>query len=163
VARTCDFARAAYRRTAQLLRTAAQPRRKNHLRHRRGAARGLVRYDTKSKQFVPYLGGISARAVNFSPDGQWISYVSYPDGYLWRYRSDGSDRLRLTSTPLYIDSTSWSPDSREIAMSASEGDTNRRLRLYFLAAAGGTSRILDVGRYNVVAPFWDSEGQSITL
>jgi Tol biopolymer transport system component len=110
-----------------------------------------------------YLAGISARAVNFSPDGQWISYVSYPDGYLWRCRSDGSDRLRLTSTPLHIDSTSWSPDSREIAMSASEGGTNGRLRLYLLTAAGGTSRILDVGRYNVVAPFWDSEGQSITF
>jgi len=121
----------------------------------------LVRYDAKSKLFVPYLGGISARAVSFSPDGQWISYVSYPDGYLWRCRNDGSDRLRLTSTPLYIDSTNWSPDSHEIAMSASEGGANGRLRLYLVAATGGTLRILDVGHYNVIDPSWDPDGQSL--
>jgi hypothetical protein len=45
-----------------------------------------------------------------------------------------------------------------IAMSASEGGTNRRLRLYLLAAAGGTSRILDVGRYNVVVPLLGFRG-----
>ena len=123
----------------------------------------LVRYDAKSKQFVPYLGGISARAVNFSPDGQWISYVSYPDGYLWRCRSDGSDRLRLTAVPLYIDSTNWSPDSSEIALSGSEAGAASRLRLYLIGATGGTIRALDVGHYNVVAPSWEPDGQSITF
>jgi len=87
--------------------------------------------------------------------------VSYPDGYLWRCRNDGSDRLRLTSTPLYIDSTNWSPDSHEIAMSASEGGANGRLRLYLVAATGGTLRILDVGHYNVIDPSWDPDGQSL--
>jgi len=123
----------------------------------------LVRYDAKSKQFVPYLGGISARAVDFSPDGQWISYVSYPDGYLWRCRSDGSDRLKLTPVPLYIESASWSPDSSQIALSGSEAGAASRLRLYLVAAAGGTMRALDVGRYNVSGPSWDSDGQSITF
>ena len=42
----------------------------------------LVRYDAKSGQFNSYLGGISAREVNFSPDGQWVAYVSFPDGEL---------------------------------------------------------------------------------
>jgi serine/threonine protein kinase len=123
----------------------------------------LVRFDPKSKQFVPYLGGISARAVSFSPDGQWISYVSYPDGYLWRCRSDGSDRLKLSPAPLFIDSTSWSPDSRQIAMSASEGGASGKLRLYLVAAAGGILRRLDVGHYNVIAPSWDPDGQAITF
>jgi eukaryotic-like serine/threonine-protein kinase len=124
----------------------------------------LVRYNAKSKQFIPYLGGISARALSFSPDGQWISYVSYPEGYLWRSRADGSERLQLTSSAQYIDSTSWSPDSSEIAISESEsGGTGGLLRLYLVSAAGGTLRKLDVGQYNVVDPTWDPTGQFITF
>ena len=121
----------------------------------------LVRYDASSKQFLPYLGGISARAVRFSPDGQWISYVSYPDSYLWRCRADGSDRLQLTSDPLYIGATAWSPDGQQIILSASPGGVAGRLRLYLLAAAGGTLRQLDVGQYNAGGPSWLSDGQSI--
>lgn len=44
----------------------------------------LLCYDTKSKQFMPYLSGISADTVDFSKDGQWITYVAVPDGTLWR-------------------------------------------------------------------------------
>src|SRR5262249_31698231 len=40
----------------------------------------LVRYDAKSGQFVPYLGGMSASAVSFSADGEWVVYQSYPQG-----------------------------------------------------------------------------------
>ena len=40
----------------------------------------LVRYDPKSKQFVPFLAGISAGELDFSRDGKWVTYVSYPVG-----------------------------------------------------------------------------------
>ena len=51
----------------------------------------LVRYDAKSKQFVPFLAGISVGELDFSRDGKWVTYVSYPDGrVLWRSRVDGS-------------------------------------------------------------------------
>ncbi|MGB6200023.1 MAG: protein kinase, partial [Candidatus Acidiferrales bacterium] len=44
-------------------------------------ARGeLSRYDERSAQFMPFLSGISADGVSFSKDGQWVTYVSYPDG-----------------------------------------------------------------------------------
>ena len=46
----------------------------------------------QSGKFLPYLGGISACYVDFSRDGQWIAYVSYPEGTLWRSRIDGSDK-----------------------------------------------------------------------
>src|SRR6185369_5385685 len=56
----------------------------------------LVRYDATSKQFVPYLSGISAGELNFSRDREWITYISYTDASLWRSRANGTDRLRLT-------------------------------------------------------------------
>jgi len=42
----------------------------------------LVRYDSASRRFVPFLGGISADQVDCSRDGRWIAYVSYPEGTL---------------------------------------------------------------------------------
>ncbi|MGA8311833.1 MAG: protein kinase, partial [Terriglobales bacterium] len=44
----------------------------------------FARFNQKSQQFEPYLSGISADSVDFSRDGQWVAYVTYPEGNLWR-------------------------------------------------------------------------------
>jgi hypothetical protein len=59
----------------------------------------VVRYDPHNDEFVTYLPGISAEGLAFSPDGQWVTYTSYPEGTLWRSRVDGSERLQLTFLP----------------------------------------------------------------
>jgi len=43
----------------------------------------LMRYDMKTGQFVPYLSGISAQGVSFSSDGNWVAYVTFPQGTLF--------------------------------------------------------------------------------
>ena len=75
----------------------------------------LVRYDMKTGQFVPYLSGISAACVSFSSDGKWVAYVTFPEGILWRMRTDGSERLQLTFSPLRAFQPSWSSDGKRIA------------------------------------------------
>ena len=75
----------------------------------------LERYDTRSGEWAPYLSGISADFVDFSRDGQWITYVSFPDQILWRSRIDGSERLQLTRPPMEVLQPSWSPDGGRIA------------------------------------------------
>ncbi len=70
----------------------------------------LVRYDAASHQFAPYLSGISAMGVSPSRDGNWMTYVAYPEGTLWRSKADGSERLQLTFPPLYVLQPRWSPD-----------------------------------------------------
>src|SRR5437667_8291219 len=67
----------------------------------------LVRYDFKSGEFVPYLGGISAGELDFSRDGKSVAYVSYPDDTLWRSRLDGAERLRLTYPPQRTATPHW--------------------------------------------------------
>ena len=37
----------------------------------------LLRYDSASHEFTPYLAGISATGLNFSPDGKSLAYVSF--------------------------------------------------------------------------------------
>ena len=73
----------------------------------------LMRYDSKSGQFAPFLGGISAEYIAFSKDGQWVAYVSYRDGALWRSKVDGSERLQLTFPPMYPVLPRWSPDGKK--------------------------------------------------
>ncbi|MGC1297803.1 MAG: hypothetical protein WA869_22460 [Alloacidobacterium sp.] len=78
----------------------------------------LVRYDLNSHQFLPFLGGISATDTTFSRDGKWVVYRSYPDGSLWRSRSDGSERLQLTSPPMETVMPWISPDGTKVTFSS---------------------------------------------
>ncbi len=75
----------------------------------------LVRFDSSSGRFLPYLGGISAEGVDFSRDGQWIAFTAYPGGALWRCRIDGSERRQLTFPPMRAFLPRWSPDGLSIA------------------------------------------------
>ncbi len=84
----------------------------------------LVRYDLNSKQFVPFLSGISAFNPTFSSDGKWVAYTSYPDHTLWRSRSDGTDRLQLTDPPAKVYFPFISPDGKQVTYSNSMGEIN---------------------------------------
>jgi serine/threonine protein kinase/Tol biopolymer transport system component len=121
----------------------------------------LVRYDSRSGQFIPYLGGISATQVSFSRDGRWISYVSFPEGNLWRCRSDGSERLQLSSNPLFVEFAEMSPDGTQVAFAAKQA--GRKEQLFVVPAAGGIPRELPAGQLNVREVSWSPGGDSITF
>ena len=74
----------------------------------------LQHFDSKSGQFVPFFDGMSGGEIDFSRDGKWASYVSYPDALLWRSRSDGSDKLQLTAATNTATLPRWSPDGTQI-------------------------------------------------
>jgi serine/threonine protein kinase/Tol biopolymer transport system component len=78
----------------------------------------LTRFDMQSRRFLPFLSGISAREPTFSRDGEWVAYVSYPDGMLWRSRIDGSDKLQLTYPPMEVRLPRISPDGKSVSFSA---------------------------------------------
>jgi eukaryotic-like serine/threonine-protein kinase len=92
----------------------------------------LVRYDMKSKQFVPFLGGISATDPTFSRDGKWVAYVSYPEHSLWRSRSDGTERTQLTFPPTDVRFPSISPDGTKVAFHTDKNE------LFVVSMEGGT-------------------------
>ncbi len=94
----------------------------------------LVRYDMKSKQFVPFLGGISATDPTFSRDGRWVAYASYPDHTLWRSRSDGTERLQLTFPPMDVRFPFISPDGTKVAFH------NDKNEIFVVSMEGGAPR-----------------------
>ena len=100
----------------------------------------LTRYDVKSGHFEPYLGGISAEYVSFSKDGQWVAYVSFPEGTLWRSKTDGSERLQLTYAPAQALMPRWSSDGKTILFF--EADANKRFKVYEVLREGGSLRQL---------------------
>lgn len=130
-----------------------------------GLGRGeLTRYDAKSEEFVPFLSGISADSVSFSKDGQWIAYVSFPEGTLWRSKSDGSQRIQLTYPPLTAVLPAWSPDGRQILFYAFSGRGRLKPKLYTLATEGGSPReLMPEDSLDELDPSWSPDGTRIAF
>jgi Tol biopolymer transport system component len=119
----------------------------------------LVRYDAKAGQFVPYLSGMSVEGLTFSRDGQWIAYVSYPGGILWRSNADGSQPLQLTLPPLHASTPRWSPDGQHIAFMGRV--PGKQVKAYVISAAGGSAERLTSTGGNQVAPGWSADGSTL--
>lgn len=96
----------------------------------------LMRYDSKSGQFSPFLEGTSAEYVAFSKDGQWVAYVSYPEGTLWRSKLDRSERLQLTYPPMYPVLPRWSPDGKKIVFFEFALSSDKPARMYEVSSGG---------------------------
>jgi len=121
----------------------------------------VARYDAKSGEFVPYLPGISAQELAFSADGEWVAYISFPDGVLWRSRLDGSEKIQLTFPPMKVRAAHWSPDGRQIAFSTFvPGGT---WNIYVVPSAGGSPEHRlpsDQGQLDVD---WSPDGKSLAF
>jgi Tol biopolymer transport system component len=122
----------------------------------------LVRYDAKSAHFVPFLSGISADSVSFSKDGQWVTYVSFPEGTLWKGKSDGSQPFQLTYPPLIAVLPSWSPDGQQIVFYGLS--PSQKPKVYTVSADGGTPREMMPGdSEEQFDPTWSPDGTKIAF
>jgi Tol biopolymer transport system component/predicted Ser/Thr protein kinase len=126
-----------------------------------GQPRGeLVRYDRIRRQPVPFLSGISADGVDFSRDGKWVTYSTWPEGNIWRSRSDGSERLQLTFSPMLAMAPRWSPDGTHIAFL--ETLLNEKgWKIYLISAEGGTPQAFIPEGSNEGEPQWSPDGNRI--
>ncbi|HEY1987820.1 MAG TPA: S9 family peptidase [Terracidiphilus sp.] len=79
------------------------------------------------------LRGTSSNNANWSPDGQWIAFLSdrpgslkdSPSGkrQLYLLPADGGEAQQLTKVENGVDSFEWGPDSKQIAIAADAPDT----------------------------------------
>jgi Tol biopolymer transport system component len=122
----------------------------------------LQRFDSKSQQFVPFLEGISAGEIDFSRDGKWLAYISYPDSLLWRSRTDGSDKLQLTSAPNQASMPEWSPDGKQIAYLC--GIQQKAPGVCIVSSEGGyVEQIHPPGSRWPDDPQWSPDGKSLIM
>jgi len=118
----------------------------------------LVHYDAKVREFVPGLSGISAEGVDFSRDEQWVTYVAFPDGTLWRSKVDGTERLQLTFPPMFAYLPRWSPDGRQIAFQAIAPD--KPWAMYLISADGADPQRVLPGAGDIG---WSADGRSLVF
>jgi eukaryotic-like serine/threonine-protein kinase len=130
-------------------------------RQRRGE---LMRYDAKTRQFVSYLSGMSAELLSFSKDGEWVAYVTYPEGHLWRSKVDGGERLQLSFSPMQAHQPRWSPDGKKLAFPArAPGGV---WQIYLVALEGGSPQPLvpEGQAYPQQSdPEWSPDGETLVF
>jgi Tol biopolymer transport system component len=105
------------------------------------------------------MGGISAEGLSTSRDGQWVAYVKYPQGTLWRSRVDGNNRLQLTLPPLRVSVPHWSPDDKRILFMGTTPDEG--MKLYIVPADGGAPEKVIKGQESEYSPTWSPEGNGL--
>jgi Tol biopolymer transport system component/DNA-binding winged helix-turn-helix (wHTH) protein len=121
----------------------------------------LNRYDARLKQFVPYLNGVSAEFLDFSRDGRWIAYVSFPDHLLWRCNAQGDHCLQLTEPAMQPTAPRWSPDSTRIAFfDASPG---KPFKLFLVPASGGSPLAVVDEPWSEIDPNWSPDGRTLVF
>ena len=97
------------------------------------------------------------RAVNYSPDGKWLAFISDRSGReeLYVVAIDGSgEAQKLTDIDALKLGYNWSPDSKDIAFTASDS------KLRKVNVAGKQIVELDSSRYgNISTPEWSPDGK----
>lgn len=121
----------------------------------------LVRYDAKSNDFVPYLGGISAGNLEFSRDRKWVTYTSYPEATLWRSKADGSEKLQLTYAPMQAALAHWSPDGKKIAFSGTT--PGKPWKVFLIPADGGSPEAVTSQDAMETDPTWSADGKTLAF
>jgi Tol biopolymer transport system component len=122
----------------------------------------LTRFDLRSQRFVRHLSGISAEHLNFSRDGQWVTYVTYPESVIWRSKIDGTQRQQLTLPPLQAAEPQWSPNGKQIAFHGRM--PGEKDHLYVIPAEGGSPEAITAGsaaQPAAAAPTWSPDGNSV--
>lgn len=122
----------------------------------------LLRFNPSTRAFDPYLRGISADQLDFSPDGQWVAYVTYPEGVLWRARKDGSEAVKLNDTSARVLGPKWSPDGRQLAFLA-RMDRGAKWKAFVVPADGGLSHEVDSGTEETTGVAWTDHGKALVL
>jgi len=121
----------------------------------------LYRFDPKTKQLQPFLGGISAQDVSFSRDGRSVAYVSFPDGILWKANRDGSNPVRFSTPALHPMDPRWSPDGSKIVFG--DYEELEADRIYLVSSQGGIPERLPAYRGNQDDPNWSADGRKIVF
>ena len=122
---------------------------------------GLVHYDAAAKRFVPYLDGIAAKDVVFTPDGTRVAYVRLSDASLWTSHANGSEKIQLTYPPDRAALPRWSPDGKQITFIHSQ--TGKPWKAALIPAQGGTPEDLAPENPMEGDPNWSPDGTKIVF
>jgi Tol biopolymer transport system component/DNA-binding winged helix-turn-helix (wHTH) protein len=119
----------------------------------------LLRYDASRKEFAKFSGGLSADHVDFTRDGKWMTYITFPEGSLWRARGDASEQLQLTFPPQRALNPRWSPNGKRILfVSRRPGELPK---IYTISMDGGNAEPVVSESHAQTSASWSPKGDVI--
>ncbi|MEZ2345771.1 winged helix-turn-helix domain-containing protein [Terriglobus sp. RCC_193] len=93
-----------------------------------------------SRDFEPFLRGVSVSSMSVSHDGEWVAYTLHPEGTLWKSRLDGSERVQLSTPGEFAKSPQWSPDDHSLIYVRERNGGNTIVRVN--AVDGGSREVV---------------------
>jgi len=103
---------------------------------------------------------LASQQPNYSPDGEWISYLSAKGGAqeLWIWSEGRREDVQLTNLGARINSYSWSPDGRWIAFA---GDRHGTYDIWKVEVPTRRVHRLTADKRYEVYPTWTPDSQRI--
>ncbi len=109
-----------------------------------------------------------------SPEGDWVAYTvrsvdvekDKRDNDIWMARWDGSEEIRVTSSPENESDPRFSPDGKYLAFLASRGDEDEKKKgaqVWLLRRAGGEALKLTDIKGGVSALAWSPDSSRLAL
>ena len=109
-----------------------------------------------------------------APDGQWVAYTvtradsatDRRDADIWMARADGSQNLRVTTSPASETRPRFSPDGRYLSFISSRGEPEGgggEAQLWLLNRAGGEAEKVTKLKGSVSDYEWAPDGQRVAL
>jgi Tol biopolymer transport system component/DNA-binding winged helix-turn-helix (wHTH) protein len=125
------------------------------------APSGLQQFDHERKEFRSAPAFLAdANRIEFSRDGKWVAWTDVHEK-LWCARTDGSDKVRLTSDALEVFLAHWSPDGKRLAVMARK--PGGVWQIYLVDARGGKAEALLNEPRNAADPGWSADGSSLVF
>jgi tRNA A-37 threonylcarbamoyl transferase component Bud32/dipeptidyl aminopeptidase/acylaminoacyl peptidase len=109
-------------------------------------------------EFVP---DSSPKQMAWSPDGEWVAWIRHPEGTLWRSRTDGTQKLRLTEPgELAVTMPRWSPDGEQLSFNRSTPE-GVPLRGFVVSRDGQGLRPVTEDEYMQDTTAWSEDGRVV--
>ena len=99
-----------------------------------------------------------ANRIEYTRDRVWVAWTDANE-VLWRARTDGSDKIRLSSNALEVFLAHWSPDGKRLAIMAREH--GGLWQTYLVDAVGGKPEALLRETRNSADPSWSADGRRL--
>lgn len=113
------------------------------------------------QEFHPIDGlkSMSVEQIDYSSDGEWAAFVSYPEGHLWQKKFAGKSATQLTFATMRVANPEISPDGETIAFEGWE--PGKQKKIFIIPRDGGDATVISNPEVHSWAASWSPDGTTL--